>query len=234
MTATIRAIVESCAYCGNTEGPFHYDHVVPRSRGGPDTPRNLVQACAKCNREKHDRLPSEWLSAVPCAVAAIEERVVAEVGGKIKAKRDWNADYQRRRARQEPADAKYPCYFCGGATSIRDGFLTFYDQETGSPLKGEPGVRFLSNGGRREFGELAYPGNGEGFAKRGRWTDYTTIAVLCHRDCGPDIGYWFDFARLLNEHTGLRRHVATKRWWFIGADEAFDWALAAAGARRHP
>jgi 5-methylcytosine-specific restriction endonuclease McrA len=30
------------------------DHVIPRSRGGPDSPRNLVFACKPCNARKAD------------------------------------------------------------------------------------------------------------------------------------------------------------------------------------
>jgi 5-methylcytosine-specific restriction endonuclease McrA len=43
-----------CQYCGS---PRHLtvDHVVPRSRGGPDTWDNLVTSCAPCNRKKGDR-----------------------------------------------------------------------------------------------------------------------------------------------------------------------------------
>ena len=43
-----------CQYCGS---PRHLtvDHVVPRSKGGPDTWDNLVTSCAPCNRKKGDR-----------------------------------------------------------------------------------------------------------------------------------------------------------------------------------
>ncbi len=64
-----------CSYCGSERGPFHLDHVVPRSRGGPDDPINLVNACRTCNLEKGKRLPSEWLTQVPYHVARIEQRV---------------------------------------------------------------------------------------------------------------------------------------------------------------
>lgn len=132
--------------------------------------------------------------------------------------------------RGDSSQWEFPCYFCGGRTSIRDGFLVFFDQETGEPLKGQMGVRFLSNGGRAEFAALAWPGNGEGLVSRGAWTDYQTLAVLSHANCGPD-GYWFPFDRLIKEHVELRKHVSAKKWWFMGADRAFDWALAAAGEK---
>jgi 5-methylcytosine-specific restriction endonuclease McrA len=49
-----------CAYCGDTEGPFHADHVIPLSRGGGSDLRNLTIACASCNISKGARLPEEW------------------------------------------------------------------------------------------------------------------------------------------------------------------------------
>lgn len=50
---------ERCVYCDDREGPFHFDHVLPWSRGGLDTTDNLVRACARCNLEKGDRTPDE-------------------------------------------------------------------------------------------------------------------------------------------------------------------------------
>lgn len=76
-----------CAYCGRSDLPMHLDHVVPRSRGGPDDPRNLVTACEKCNLAKSDKLPSEWLERVPPLVAEIELRVCARVVAGIRSSR---------------------------------------------------------------------------------------------------------------------------------------------------
>jgi hypothetical protein len=50
-----------CAYCGQL---FHTseltrDHVIPSSKGGPDTWDNVVTACGPCNRHKDDRTPLE-------------------------------------------------------------------------------------------------------------------------------------------------------------------------------
>jgi len=50
---------EACAYCGSTEG-LQWEHIIPKSRGGPDTIDNLVRACRRCNLEKGDRDPYEW------------------------------------------------------------------------------------------------------------------------------------------------------------------------------
>lgn len=40
-----------CARCGNRE-KLEYDHIVPRSRGGGNTARNIELLCEKCNRTK--------------------------------------------------------------------------------------------------------------------------------------------------------------------------------------
>lgn len=42
----------TCRYCGTRKGPYHVDHVIPWSKGGPDTLENLVTACVKCNLTK--------------------------------------------------------------------------------------------------------------------------------------------------------------------------------------
>jgi 5-methylcytosine-specific restriction endonuclease McrA len=46
-----------CAYCGAPATTV--DHVLPRSRGGPDTWENLVACCVRCNNAKGDRTPEE-------------------------------------------------------------------------------------------------------------------------------------------------------------------------------
>lgn len=47
----------SCAYCGGRGSTI--DHVVPTSRGGPNTWENLVVACSPCNGRKGNRTPDE-------------------------------------------------------------------------------------------------------------------------------------------------------------------------------
>lgn len=48
-----------CQYCGSTHGKMTTDHVVPRSQGGAESWRNLVCACAACNRAKGNRTPQQ-------------------------------------------------------------------------------------------------------------------------------------------------------------------------------
>lgn len=49
-----------CAYCGAKPDRLDPDHVVPVSRGGPNTLTNLLPACLSCNSDKRDLLLSEW------------------------------------------------------------------------------------------------------------------------------------------------------------------------------
>ncbi len=46
-----------CAYCANEADTV--DHLVPQSRGGPNTWLNTVAACTRCNNLKADRTPRE-------------------------------------------------------------------------------------------------------------------------------------------------------------------------------
>lgn len=210
-----------CFYCERTEGPFHKDHVVPRSRGGPDTPFNLVDACEKCNSEKSDLLPSEWLAIVPHRILMIEKRIVASVQVRIRSKREWK---KRSNLMTPASDLENVCFFCAGRfTSAEETFLEFYDEELGPPFKHSKHtwVRFLRNGGREERGRLVYPGNF-------RWEEdvaSASLAAFTHQKCGPDTGHHFRLDRLVDEEEvhgrhGLRRHVQEKVWWSPVLDEA--------------
>ena len=46
-----------CQYCGAKlpSSDLTFDHVVPRSRGGPTCWKNVVAACGRCNMRKDDR-----------------------------------------------------------------------------------------------------------------------------------------------------------------------------------
>jgi CRISPR/Cas system Type II protein with McrA/HNH and RuvC-like nuclease domain len=50
-----------CQYCGEKKaGPdLTLDHILPRSRGGDNSPINIVTACLKCNNRKSNRTPDE-------------------------------------------------------------------------------------------------------------------------------------------------------------------------------
>jgi len=47
----------ACQYCGAPADSI--DHVLPRSRGGPQAWENMVAACRPCNLRKRDRTPDE-------------------------------------------------------------------------------------------------------------------------------------------------------------------------------
>ena len=49
-----------CVYCKKTNVPFELDHLLPRSRGGPDRVSNLVLACDSCNQQKGNRTAAEF------------------------------------------------------------------------------------------------------------------------------------------------------------------------------
>ena len=50
-----------CQYCGEKKGvaELTLDHILPRSRGGDNSPLNIVTACLKCNNRKSNRTPEE-------------------------------------------------------------------------------------------------------------------------------------------------------------------------------
>ena len=50
----------ACAYCDAANDGFHWEHIIPKSRGGPDTIDNMVLACPDCNLSKGAKDPFEW------------------------------------------------------------------------------------------------------------------------------------------------------------------------------
>jgi 5-methylcytosine-specific restriction endonuclease McrA len=57
----------SCQYCGSRED-LTFDHLVPRSKGGTTTWKNVVAACSNCNLRKGDLRPGEarmWPARMP-------------------------------------------------------------------------------------------------------------------------------------------------------------------------
>ena len=56
----------TCVWCRRRIGvglvPATLEHVVPRIKGGPTCPENLVAACGRCNRERGHRTPADWLN----------------------------------------------------------------------------------------------------------------------------------------------------------------------------
>ena len=55
-----------CVYCGCDDvRQLTLDHVVPQSKGGPNSWDNLVTACKICNSEKADLTLEEYGKAIP-------------------------------------------------------------------------------------------------------------------------------------------------------------------------
>jgi len=50
-----------CQYCGvkKSVNQLTLDHIQPRSRGGDNSPVNIVTACVECNNRKGNRTPAE-------------------------------------------------------------------------------------------------------------------------------------------------------------------------------
>ena len=70
-----------CQYCGEKKGvgELTLDHILPRSRGGDNSPINVVTACVKCNNRKSDRTPEEARMPLLTSQSALRvqlERVV--------------------------------------------------------------------------------------------------------------------------------------------------------------
>ena len=53
----------TCRYCGSRGGRLECDHVHPVAKGGSHDDENLATACFACNRSKHAKLLSDWVSA---------------------------------------------------------------------------------------------------------------------------------------------------------------------------
>jgi 5-methylcytosine-specific restriction endonuclease McrA len=70
-----------CQYCGDKKaaGELTLDHIMPRSRGGDNSPVNIVTACVSCNNRKGDRTPAEARMPLLTSQSALRvklERVV--------------------------------------------------------------------------------------------------------------------------------------------------------------
>jgi 5-methylcytosine-specific restriction endonuclease McrA len=50
-----------CYYCKTRlNNVYEVDHVIPLSRGGSNSPDNIVIACGPCNKHKSSKMPHEW------------------------------------------------------------------------------------------------------------------------------------------------------------------------------
>lgn len=51
---------DECIYCGS-RGDLTTEHILPRSRGGPDHPDNAIRVCITCNMKKGNKRLYEWM-----------------------------------------------------------------------------------------------------------------------------------------------------------------------------
>ena len=70
-----------CQYCGEKKNvnELTLDHILPRSRGGDNSPVNVVTACVPCNTRKGSRTPDEARMPLLTSQSALSvklERVV--------------------------------------------------------------------------------------------------------------------------------------------------------------
>ena len=49
-----------CCYCHCVEERLTLEHIVPISKGGAHTPKNIAFACVLCNKRKADRDPFDF------------------------------------------------------------------------------------------------------------------------------------------------------------------------------
>jgi CRISPR-associated endonuclease Csn1 len=80
----LKAQVGECLYTGTALIPekldeYRIDHIVPQSKGGPDSAVNYVLTTTRANDDKGDRTPYEWLSTTN-GWAAYVERVKKRIG----------------------------------------------------------------------------------------------------------------------------------------------------------
>lgn len=72
-----------CAYCGATDRPLQRDCVLPISRGGRYTVRNVVPACGPCNASKCNDEVTGWLRRKRLDERAFLTRLV-EIGAALE------------------------------------------------------------------------------------------------------------------------------------------------------
>jgi len=51
---------DTCIYCGKA-GKLTLEHILPRSRNGPDSPDNAIMVCPSCNSSKGNKRLYEWM-----------------------------------------------------------------------------------------------------------------------------------------------------------------------------
>ena len=81
--AALKAAWSGCAYCGAADRPLQRDCVLPISRGGRYTVRNVVPACGPCNASKCNDEVTVWLRRKRLDERAFLTRLV-EIGASLE------------------------------------------------------------------------------------------------------------------------------------------------------
>ena len=81
--AALKAAWSGCAYCGAADRPLQRDCVLPISRGGRYTVRNVVPACGPCNASKCNDEVTGWLRRKRLDERAFLSRLV-EIGAELE------------------------------------------------------------------------------------------------------------------------------------------------------
>ncbi len=72
-----------CAYCGSKSKQLTLDHVLADSKGGIKSRKNLVPACAKCNRSKGSKHLTDWyIATLPFYSEKRLEKILHRSGAK--------------------------------------------------------------------------------------------------------------------------------------------------------
>ncbi len=67
-----------CLYCRRIieDGDLQIDHVIPKSRGGPDLPFNKAYTCGWCNHTKSMLIPTEFMAYPTRRVLKVQNRAL--------------------------------------------------------------------------------------------------------------------------------------------------------------
>jgi hypothetical protein len=103
-----------CFYCGKplSRRRATKDHIIPRSKGGSDSQRNIVDACRKCNTEKGNLLLEEYRQVVayrlgvdPCEFRFPGEALMFEY--------KYQRQLERQKKKRAERKASGTCMRCG-------------------------------------------------------------------------------------------------------------------------
>lgn len=81
-----------CSYCGKVTDDYQMEHIVPLSKGGPNTLSNITVACRSCNSSKHNHNLLDWREFDDVA-AVIAQMATRRGVGIAEVLRDFTPDF---------------------------------------------------------------------------------------------------------------------------------------------